>query len=223
MNIKDNLAQIHQQISQACQQAHRNDTDVQLLAVSKTKPSELVLEAYQAGQRHFGENYVQEAVDKIALLSHLPEICWHFIGPIQSNKTRLIAENFSWVHSVDRIKVAARLNEQRSGQDTPLNICLQVNISQEHSKSGISLEEISDLAQYVNNCTHLTLRGLMAIPQKNAPVVVYQQMAELFSQLHAQYDTVDTLSMGMSNDLTQAILSGSTMVRIGTAIFGERN
>ncbi|NMP31085.1 YggS family pyridoxal phosphate-dependent enzyme [Thalassotalea sp. M1531] len=223
MNIKDNLSQIHQQISQACKQTNRSPEQVKLLAVSKTKPSELVMQAYQAGQRHFGENYVQEAVDKVAQLSHLSDICWHFIGPIQSNKTKLIAENFSWVHSVDRIKIATRLNDQRSSQDTPLNICLQVNISEEEAKSGVNLSELPQLAQYVSNCEHLKLRGLMAIPQKNAPISVFNQMNQLFTDLKKQYSTIDTLSMGMSNDLEPAIAAGSTMVRIGTAIFGQRS
>ncbi|MFD2168313.1 YggS family pyridoxal phosphate-dependent enzyme [Thalassotalea euphylliae] len=223
MNIKDNLVQIHQQIQQACEQAGRHSTDVQLLAVSKTKSADMVLQAYQAGQRHFGENYVQEAVDKIAQLSHLSDICWHFIGPIQSNKTKLIAENFAWVHSVDREKIASRLNDQRSSQDTPLNICLQVNISEEETKSGVTPDALPALADFVANCEHLTLRGLMAIPQKGATETAFSQMNQLFNDLKKRYSTIDTLSMGMSNDLTEAIANGSTMVRIGTAIFGARN
>ena len=228
INIKNNIADIEQQISLACQQNTRKSEEVCLLAVSKTKPNALIEQAYQAGQRHFGENYLQEAVDKIHSLSQLNDICWHFIGPIQSNKTKLIAENFSWVHSVERLKIAERLNNQR-GQAmaskpnlTPLNICLQLNISEEESKSGINAEQLDELAQFVNQCEHLTLRGLMAIPEKNAPKETYLQMQHLFNQLKAQYPTVDTLSLGMSNDLTQAIAAGSTMVRIGTAIFGAR-
>ena len=223
MNIKDNLTQIHQQISHACQQANRSPEQVQLLAVSKTKSAEMVMQAYTAGQRHFGENYVQEAVEKVNQLSHLSDICWHFIGPIQSNKTRLIAENFAWVHSVDRIKIATRLNDQRSGQDTPLNICLQVNISGEQAKSGTSIDDINELAAFVDSCEHLTLRGLMAIPQKQAPQSVFTEMNQLFTDLKKQYSTLDTLSMGMSNDMSSAIAAGSTMVRIGTAIFGQRS
>ncbi|WP_448554997.1 YggS family pyridoxal phosphate-dependent enzyme [Thalassotalea montiporae] len=223
MNIKDNLTQIQQQITNACQLANRAPDEVQLLAVSKTKSAEVVMQAYQAGQRHFGENYVQEAVDKVSQLSHLSGICWHFIGPIQSNKTRLIAENFAWVHSVDRIKIATRLNDQRSGQDTPLNICLQVNISGEQAKSGTTINELNELAAYVNNCEHLTLRGLMAIPQKQAPMSVFNDMHQLFTDLKSQYPTIDTLSMGMTNDMDSAIAAGSTMVRIGTAIFGRRD
>lgn len=223
MNIKDNLTQIHQQILNACESANRHENEVQLLAVSKTKPADVVLQAYQAGQRHFGENYVQEAVDKISHLSHLSDICWHFIGPIQSNKTRLIAENFDWVHSVDRIKIATRLNDQRSGQDTPLNICLQVNISEENAKSGTTIAELAELAAFVNSCENLTLRGVMAIPQKNAPMSIFNQMNQIFTDLKNQYSTIDTLSMGMSNDMAIAINAGSTMVRIGTAIFGQRS
>ncbi|REL27804.1 YggS family pyridoxal phosphate-dependent enzyme [Thalassotalea euphylliae] len=223
MNIKDNLTQIQQQIAIACQNTERAPNAVQLLAVSKTKSAEMVMQAYQAGQRHFGENYVQEAVDKVSQLSHLSDICWHFIGPIQSNKTRLIAENFAWVHSVDRIKIATRLNDQRSAQDTPLNICLQVNISGEQAKSGATLDELNALAAYVNNCQHLTLRGLMAIPQKQAPISVFNHMHQLFTDLKKSYPTIDTLSMGMTNDMDAAIAAGSTMVRIGTAIFGSRD
>ncbi len=223
MNIKDNLNSIHQDIANACQSAQRHPEDVQLLAVSKTKPAEMVMQAYQAGQRHFGENYVQEAVDKIAQLSHISDICWHFIGPIQSNKTRLVAENFAWVHSVDRIKIATRLNDQRSGQDTPLNICLQVNISEESAKSGTTINELAELAAFVDQSPNLVLRGLMAIPQKNAPKAVFEEMNQLFTRLKSQYSTIDTLSMGMSNDMGDAIAAGSTMVRIGTAIFGKRD
>lgn len=222
MNIKDNLSQINNLISNACQHANRPIEQVHLLAVSKTKPSDLIRQAYQAGQRQFGENYVQEAIEKIAELHDLNDICWHFIGPIQSNKTRDIATNFSWVHSVDRIKIATRLNEQRCPQDTPLNICLQVNISGEASKSGVNVEQLPELAQYVSNCQHLQLRGLMAIPDKNNPKSAFDKMYCLYNDLKNQYPTIDTLSMGMSNDLSLAIESGSTMVRIGTAIFGQR-
>ncbi len=221
-SIKDNIAAVEVQISQACNKANRSIDDVTLLAVSKTKPCDMIEQAYLSGQRAFGENYVQESIDKIALLAHLPDIKWHFIGPIQSNKTRQIATNFSWVHSVDRIKIAKRLNEHRCAQDTPLNICLQVNISNEASKSGVDVEEITELAKSVSTCENLTLRGIMAIPQKNADIETYQQMFTLFSQLKKQYPHVDTLSMGMSADLQTAITSGSTMVRIGSAIFGAR-
>jgi len=203
---------------------------ITLLAVSKTKPISDIEQAYLAGQRDFGENYLQEGIEKITQLSNLSDICWHFIGPIQSNKTKQIAQHFHWVQSVDRAKIAYRLNDhlndinqQNPCQDTALNICLQVNVSEEASKSGIMLNEVLSLAEVVDNCDKLILRGLMAIPEKNAGSASYVKMQHLFNQLQAQYPTVDTLSMGMSNDLNLAIKHGSTMVRIGTAIFGERN
>ena len=223
IDIKHNITIIEQQIFQACQQSQRSNDQVQLLAVSKTKPITMIEQAYQAGQRAFGENYVQEAIEKIALLTHLPDINWHFIGPIQTNKTKQIATNFAWVHSVDRIKVATRLNEHRSLQDTPLNVCLQVNISEEDSKSGISIEKLPHLVDYVSQCQHLTLRGLMAIPEKNATMASYEKMHQLYSLLQQSHPQIDTLSMGMSNDLLAAISHGATMVRIGSAIFGQRN
>ena len=221
-DIKKNLCQIKQQITINCQQSSRDINAVTLLAVSKTKPSLAIEQAYQAGQKAFGENYVQEAVEKIQQLSHLTDITWHFIGPIQSNKTKLIAEHFSWVHSVDRVKVAKRLNEHSSGQDTPLNICLQVNISEEATKSGVDKNAISELAEFVHNSENLRLRGIMAIPEKNAPISTYKTMFELFLSLKAKYSSIDTLSMGMSADISEAISSGSTMVRVGSAIFGAR-
>ena len=239
--IKENIQNIKAQIKQACHAHSRMDNpasvhdtnnrqnSVTLLAVSKTKPVAAIEQAYQLGQRDFGENYLQEAIDKITALSHYSDICWHFIGPIQSNKTKQIAQHFSWVHSVDRAKIALRLNEHLHAQnppahyqDTSLNICLQVNISEEPSKSGIMVDELFSLAEVVDNCDKLTLRGLMAIPEKNAGEASYQKMQHLFNQLQSQYPTVDTLSMGMTNDLTMAIAHGSTMVRIGTAIFGAR-
>lgn len=221
-HIKDNLAQVELQIKQACDQAEREPNTVQLLAVSKTKPAEQVEQAYHAGQRAFGENYLQEAVEKIQQLTQLDDLIWHFIGPIQSNKTRQIAQHFDWVQSVDRAKIITRLNEQRAEHNNPLNICLQVNISGEASKSGIQVNELAELAKLVNSLPHLTLRGLMAIPEKGNAEHSFQQMQQLFQQLKTQYSSVDTLSMGMSSDLTQAIQNGSTMVRIGTAIFGAR-
>jgi len=222
-DIKSNLSSIEQQISKACEAVNRSKSEVTLLAVSKTKPVELIEQAYQQGQKHFGENYLQEAVEKITQLSALKDISWHFIGPIQSNKTNDIAKHFLWVHSVDRIKIAKRLNDHRSSQDTPLNVCLQVNISEESTKSGVLEKDINELALYISECPYLVFRGIMAIPEKNAPKSTYQKMHQLFSELQTRYSTVDTLSMGMSNDLTQAIASGSTMVRIGTALFGARN
>ncbi len=220
--IKDNLAAIQAQISQACKLSNRESNEVTLLAVSKTKPNELIEQAYVAGQRDFGESYVQESIEKVAQLSHLSDICWHFIGPIQSNKTRQIAENFSWVHGVDRIKIATRLNEQRGVQDTPLNVCLQINISNENNKSGVLTNDLPELAHYVNNSDNLVLRGLMAIPEKNASAERFDEMQRLFLDLKQTYPQIDTLSMGMSGDMKQAIMSGSTMVRVGTAIFGAR-
>ena len=234
INIKKNLDKIKAQIQQACQKSGRlthlseqskQSLPVSLLAVSKTKPAALIEQAYLAGQHDFGENYLQEAIEKIAQLAHLNEANWHFIGPIQSNKTKQIASNFSWVHSVDREKIALRLNQHiqdNNCHNTPLNICLQVNISNEESKSGVAIDDIFPLAEIVNNCDKLTLRGLMAVPEKNASSACYEKMQQLFAQLKKQYPSVDTLSLGMSNDLEQAVAHGSTMVRIGTAIFGER-
>ncbi len=234
INIKDNINKIKARILQACQQSGRLTPDtiatesslpVTLLAVSKTKPAALIEQAYLAGQRDFGENYLQEAVNKISQLTHLPAISWHFIGPIQSNKTKQIVNNFAWIHSVDREKIALRLNQHLSenkNNNTPLNVCLQVNISNEVSKSGVTIEQVFSLAEVVNNCEKLTLRGIMAIPEKNAENACYQQMQHVFSQLQNKYPSVDTISLGMSNDLDKAIAHGSTMVRIGTAIFGAR-
>jgi len=239
--IKENIQKIKVQIEQACNAIPQNlnqakmpssnnrPNSVTLLAVSKTKPASAVEQAYLGGQRDFGENYLQEAIEKITQLSHLSGIHWHFIGPIQSNKTKQIAQHFNWVHSVDRAKIALRLNDhlndsnqQNYCQDTSLNICLQVNISEEASKSGIMADQLFSLAEVVDNCDKLTLRGLMAIPEKNAGTASYEKMQHLFKKLQAQYPTVDTLSMGMSDDLEMAIVHGSTMVRIGTAIFGKR-
>lgn len=233
INIKANLDKIKAQIVQACQQSGRLISSTQkngmqlpvlLLAVSKTKPVKSIEEAYLAGQRDFGENYLQEAVEKVELLKHLPEITWHFIGPIQSNKTKMIANNFSWVHSIDREKVALRLNQHLidNNNNTQLNVCLQVNISNEDSKSGINIEDVYTLAEIVHNCDKLSLRGLMAVPQKGAPSSCYQQLQSVFEELQQKYKSVDTLSLGMSSDLDVAVKHGSTMVRIGTAIFGER-
>jgi len=220
--IKDNLTKINLQILNACQQAERSTSELTLLAVSKTKTSAMIEQAYVAGQREFGESYIQEAVEKIADLQSLSDVVWHFIGPIQSNKTRQIAENFSWVHSIDRIKIAKRLNDHRPSKDTPLNVCLQVNISGEESKSGIAVEDLDELVNFIENCDHLTLRGLMAIPEKNASTHSFEKMQQLYNNLQSEHRTIDTLSMGMSGDLTQAIAAGSTMVRVGSAIFGAR-
>jgi pyridoxal phosphate enzyme (YggS family) len=241
-HIKENIQKIKLQINEACGatsisnckesdlSSNNRQNPVTLLAVSKTKPASEIEQAYIIGQRDFGENYLQEAIEKITTLSHLSDICWHFIGPIQSNKTKLIAQHFSWVQSVDRAKLALRLNDhlndsslQNNGQDTSLNICLQVKSSEEASKSGSIASELFTVAEVVDKCDKLTLRGLMAIPEKNASNASYEKMQSLFNKLKAQYPTVDTLSMGMSNDLDIAIAHGSTMVRIGTAIFGKRS
>lgn len=222
-NIKDNLDTIELQILHTCQQTNRSADEVKLLAVSKTKPVEDLLAAYHAGQRLFGENYVQEGVEKVQQMSDLPDIEWHFIGPIQSNKTKAIAEHFHWVHSVDREKIITRLNEHRATQDTPLNVCLQVNISDEESKSGVTAEQVFDLLPLIENSPNLTFRGLMAIPAKTDVEQSFKKMKQLFEQVKVLSPTADTLSMGMSGDMSVAIANGSTMVRVGTAIFGARN
>lgn len=225
--ILSNLQAVHQAIAQAAQQAQREVAGITLLAVSKTFPAAAIREAYAAGQRAFGENYLQEALDKMVELRDL-SLEWHFIGPIQSNKTRPIAENFSWVHSVDRLKVAERLSEQRPAHLPPLNVCLQVNVSGESSKSGVLPQDAVVLARTIALLPRLRLRGLMAIPApadslaaQRAP---FARLRELQEELKAQTGLqLDTLSMGMSHDLAAAILEGATMVRVGTAIFGSRN
>ena len=227
--IVQNLQAVDASIVAAANAAGRQPGEVRLLAVSKTFPPEAVLEAFAAGQNAFGENYLQEALDKMAAVSAaLPgrEIEWHFIGPIQSNKTRPIAAHFDWVHTVERLKIAQRLSEQRPEQRGPLNICLQVNISGEVSKSGVSPEELPELARAVAGLPRLRLRGLMAIPEPEADVArqraAFRRLRELAEALRAQGMALDTLSMGMSADMGAAIAEGSTMVRIGSAIFGMR-
>ncbi len=226
--IPQNLQAIASTIVAAAQEAGRAPEAVQLLAVSKTFGADAVLEAVAAGQRAFGENYLQEGVDKIAALraAGTAPLVWHFIGPIQSNKTRPIAEHFDWVHTVEREKIAQRLSEQRPAELAPLQICLQVNISGEASKSGVTPQELSALAHKVAALPNLTLRGLMAIPE---PVEDYAQQRAAFAALRALYDqlraeglALDTLSMGMSADLRAAIVEGATIVRVGSAIFGAR-
>jgi pyridoxal phosphate enzyme (YggS family) len=226
-NIKSNLVLVSEQIEQLTLQYKREVGSVKLLAVSKTKPVSALKAAYDAGQRAFGENYVQEAVDKHQALSHLADIEWHFIGPIQSNKSRLIAETMDWVHSIDRDKIARRLSEQRPTDLSPLNVCIQVNISGEDSKSGVLLSELDSMVDLVSSLPNLQLRGLMAIPapqdSHEAQCVVYQPLTQAYLELAKTDSMIDTLSIGMSGDLSAAIQSGSTMVRVGTAIFGERN
>ena len=226
--IADKLQAVTAQIVAAARNAGRDPSEIALLAVSKTITPDLLMEAYVAGQRAFGENYLQEALDKMAALKEqAPDIEWHFIGPIQSNKTRPIAENFSWVHSVDRLKIAQRLSEQRPSGLPPLNVCIQVNVSGEASKSGCSPQDLPALAQAVAGLPGLSLRGLMTIPEPAATEAGQRRplrtLRELADQLRAQGLALDTLSMGMSADLAAAIAEGATMVRIGTAIFGERH
>jgi hypothetical protein len=223
--ILSNLQAIRAAIAQAALSAQRDPAAITLLAVSKTVPAPVIREAYRHGQTRFGENYLQEALDKMQALRDLP-LEWHFIGPLQSNKTRQIAENFSWVHSVDRLKIAQRLSEQRPVQLPPLNICLQVNISGESSKGGVSIDEAESLAHAIAALPHLKLRGLMAIPAPakdlSAQRIPFAQLHELLHKLNAHGLNLDTLSMGMSHDLTAAIQEGATIVRVGTAIFGDR-
>ncbi len=223
--IAERMQAVRHNIDEAARHVGRSPELVRLLAVSKTHSCELIREAFAAGQACFGENYVQEALDKIAALIDLP-IEWHFIGPIQSNKTRPIAESFDWVHGVDRLKIAQRLNDARLDQLAPLNICLQVNVSGEASKSGCAPEEVAELAQAVAAMPRLKLRGLMAIPEPTDDVALQHQrfrmLAQLRDALNDQGFALDTLSMGMSDDYPAAIAEGSTIVRVGTAIFGQR-
>lgn len=220
--IDDKLKKVTERIHQAALAAGRNPQSVHLIAVSKTQPAMVLREAYQAGQRLFGENYLQEALKKQTILSDLMDIEWHFIGPIQSNKTRPIAEHFAWVHSLDRTKLAQRLNDQRPAHLPPLNVCIQVNVENEPTKSGISFDELPDMVAIIHDLPRLNLRGLMAIPSaNNSP----QQQAMVFRKLaeaKASYNFMDCLSMGMSGDLEVAITEGATHVRVGTDIFGTR-
>lgn len=225
--ILGNIQQVRARIAKACEDARRPVQSVTLLCVSKTFGADAVREAHAAGERRFGENYVQEGVEKIAALADLrASIEWHLIGPLQSNKTRVVAEQFDWVHSVDRLKVAQRLSDQRPAHLAPLQLCLQVNISGEASKSGLAPGDVPAVAQAVAALPRLSLRGLMAIPEPAGDLaaqrVPHRALRELSEQLCAQGLALDTLSMGMSADLEAAILEGSTMVRVGSAIFGVR-
>ena len=223
--IESNLQAVRARIAAAARAAGREPGDIALLAVSKTFAAGEVRAAYAAGQREFGENYVQEGLEKIAELSALPLI-WHFIGPIQSNKTRAIAEHFDWVHSVAREKIALRLAEARPPELDPLDICLQVNVSGEASKSGVAPEEVRSLAEAVRILPRLRLRGLMAVPEPSDDIELqrrrFRGLRLLLQQLNAAGFGLDTLSMGMSQDLEAAVMEGATIVRVGTAIFGER-
>lgn len=224
--IAENIEQVSSRINAAEKAADRVSGIVQLITVSKTRSANEVRKAVAAGAHHIGENYLQEALDKQAELSD-ENIVWHFIGPIQSNKTQAIANHFDWVHSVDRLKIARRLNDQRNAEKTPLNICIQVNISNEPTKSGVLLADLPELAQQINALPHITLRGLMAIPSPNQSdadlAADFSLMQNSLNSLNKEGLSLDTLSMGMSNDIEAAIAAGSTMVRVGTAIFGPRN
>ncbi len=221
--IAHNLKQINAQIRHAEKIYNRVENSVQLLAVSKTKPSSAIISAYQVGQRHFGENYVQEALNKQLELGTF-NITWHFIGAIQSNKTKVLAAHFDWIHCVDSLKIAQRLSAQRPDFLPPLNICIQVNISNETSKSGVTLEELADLISQISTLPNLVLRGVMAIP---APQTNFAAQREPYRKLVARVKSLEntdlnTFSFGMSDDLDAAIAEGSTLVRIGTALFGHR-
>ncbi len=228
-DIAHNLAQVRDKISAAATRCGRASEEVTLLAVSKTKPASAIAEAIDAGQRMFGENYVQEGVEKIRHFREkgTADLQWHFIGPLQSNKSRLVAEHFDWCHTVDRLRIASRLSEQRPAEMPPLNVLIQINISDENSKSGIALEALDQLADEVAALPGLKLRGLMAIPAPESDYdrqfAVARQMAVAFEALKTPFPTVDTLSLGMTDDMAAAIAAGSTMVRIGTAIFGARD
>ncbi|MFT5521644.1 MAG: pyridoxal phosphate enzyme (YggS family) [Enterobacterales bacterium] len=226
MTIAYQLLKVFQRIDDSVKLFNRISHPVTLLAVSKTHKINKIAEAFAAGQRDFGESYIQEAVEKIIALNE-PNICWHYIGPIQSNKTQKIAEYFDWTHSVDRLKIARRLSNQRPESMAPLNICLQVNISAEENKSGVSIEELFEIAEQVNLLPKLKLRGLMCIPTKTDDFDqqrhAFHLMYLLFDKLKNKIPDLDTLSMGMSADFEAAIAEGSTMVRVGTDIFGARN
>lgn len=226
INIKNNLHNIVKQIEAACAAAHRAHASVKLLAVSKQQSVEKIRAAFAAGQQCFGENYAQEALQKIQKLQDLP-LEWHFIGHIQSNKTRIIAENFSWIHTIQQKNIAMRLNHQRPENLAPLQVCIQVNLAHEPQKAGIDPKELLPLAHYIQQLPHLNLRGLMTLPPANLINYAEQyahflQLVDLKILLQQEGFTIDTLSMGMSHDFAAAIAAGATIVRIGSAIFGER-
>lgn len=225
-SIEDRLVDVRRRIAGAARLCGRDPADINLLVVSKTRPIDDIRAALAAGQCHFGENYLQEAVPKIDALADEP-ICWHFIGPIQANKTRAIANNFDWVHSVDRLKIAERLNAQRDPARPPLNICLQLNISGEASKSGLAPADLGAMAAAVAKLDRLRFRGLMCIPRENTDASAQfarlrRLLDELKQSMGARAESLDTLSMGMSGDLEAAIVEGATWLRIGTAVFGPR-
>jgi PLP dependent protein len=224
--IYDNLKQVRAQIAASCTDCGRNPDEVTLLAVSKTFGGDAVREAYAAGQRAFGENYVQEGIEKIAQLKDLPDIAWHMIGPVQSNKTRVVAEQFAWVQSIDRLKTAERLSQQRPAHLAPLQVCIQVNMDGGANKSGVPPEGAAQLAAQVAALPRLQLRGIMVIPEPTTDSVaaydLFTRTTALFNSLKRAYPGLDTLSMGMSADRQAAVSAGSTMLRVGTAIFGSR-
>jgi len=224
--VTANIHTAQEQIAELEKQIGRPRGSVTLLAVSKRQPVAKIREAAAAGLRDFGENYLQEAVEKQRYLEDLPKLIWHFIGPIQSNKTRGISENFDWVHSVDRSKIARRLSEQRPPHLKPLNICIQVNLSEEDTKSGTTSTKAADLCALTDSLKNIRLRGLMAIPAPTDNIYVQREnfmaLSRLFDTLQSKHPSMDTLSMGMSNDYGPAILQGSTMIRLGTALFGPR-
>ncbi|WP_294963484.1 YggS family pyridoxal phosphate-dependent enzyme [uncultured Gilliamella sp.] len=228
-NVHDNLLVIKNKIQKIALECERDPNTIELIAVSKTKPVTQITEAINAGQFSFGENYVQEGVEKIHYFKQMmPDtpLTWHFIGPLQSNKSKLVAENFDWMHTIDRFKIAQRLNDQRPADKAKLNILIQVNISQESSKSGVAAQEVPDLVKQIITLPNLNLRGLMAIPEIDNnfdnQLYVFNKMQQLLQSLQTNYPFMDTLSMGMTGDMQAAIVAGSTMVRIGTAIFGAR-
>jgi PLP dependent protein len=225
--LQARLESVRERIHKACEQAGRPADSVQLVAVSKTFSAEMIRLAAQSGQRHFGENYLREATEKITDLASAGfQLVWHFIGPIQSNKTRSIAEHFQWVHSIDREKIAVRLSGQRLAGAPPLQVCIQVNVSGEASKSGVAAEQLPGLAQAVYRLPRVRLRGLMAVPEPTRDAALqrrrFAELRRLKDELTAGGIPLDTLSMGMSADLEAAIAEGATLVRVGTAIFGER-
>lgn len=227
--VQDNLLNIKNEIKKIAKECGRDPNTIQLIAVSKTKPVEQITEAINAGQLAFGENYVQEGIEKIQYFEkNMPnnDLIWHFIGPLQSNKSKLVAEHFDWMHTIDRFKIAQRLSDQRPNHMAKLNVLIQVNISQEASKSGVKPEEVTELVKQIVALPNLNLRGLMAIPEiendYDKQLNVFTKMQQLLYSLQKDYPFMDTLSMGMSGDMPAAISAGSTMVRIGTAIFGAR-
>ncbi|MFC4700332.1 YggS family pyridoxal phosphate-dependent enzyme [Glaciecola siphonariae] len=226
VDIAENIQHIRASIAVAAEKCARNANDIHLLAVSKTKPVSDILLAYKTGHRDFGENYVQESVEKIQALAQYSDIVWHFIGPLQSNKSKFVAEYFDWMHSVDRFKIAKRLSDQRGPYQAPLNICIQVNIDKEPNKAGVMPDELIELATQISSLPRIRLRGIMAIPKATNKLdeqrASFAHMQALFKQCQQQFSDFDTLSMGMSNDMNVAIEHGSTMVRVGTAIFGAR-